>query len=185
MPDCKHLSVYDFLFDVFLRSAWNTVVSVRNESRNVNINASFRNKTCSNRHHLNAQMTNCKLQTTNTKHQPQHQPPNYKHQTPHPKLQTPNRKPLTPNPKLPTPNPQPPTPNPSLLLLLIPQICHHATCHSRVGGLELSLSEFTRPTSPKRMQREGDLLLVRACTSEWLRPCLHERLDRARESKRH
>jgi len=32
MPHCnKHLSVYDFLFDVFLRSAWNTVVLVQNE----------------------------------------------------------------------------------------------------------------------------------------------------------
>ena len=33
MPDCKHLCVYDFLFDVFLRSAWNTVVLVQNEPR--------------------------------------------------------------------------------------------------------------------------------------------------------
>ncbi len=47
---------------------------------------------------------------------------------------------------------------------------------------ELSLSEFTRATSAKRLQLQGHPLFVRACTSEWLRPCFYERLDLPRDS---
>ena len=45
--------------------------------------------------------------------------------------------------------------------------------------------EVMRTTSAKRRQLQGDPLLVRACTSEWLRPCFCERLDRARDRHRH
>ena len=55
---------------------------------------------------------------------------------------------------------------------------------SRVGERELSLSEFTRATTAKRPQRQGNPLLVRACTSEWLRPCFYERLDLADDRER-
>ncbi len=50
------------------------------------------------------------------------------------------------------------------------------------GGWKLFLSEFTRATSAKHLQRQGYPLLGRACTSEWLPPCSYEHPNRARDS---
>ena len=52
------------------------------------------------------------------------------------------------------------------------------------GGGELLPSEFTRPTCANRLQRQGNPLLGRACTSEWLPPRLQQHRDRTRGRQR-
>ncbi len=47
----------------------------------------------------------------------------------------------------------------------------------REGGSSRAIG----PTSAKRLQRQSNPLLVRACTSEWLPPCFQEHLHRPRE----
>ena len=59
---------------------------------------------------------------------------------------------------------------------------------STIYSLEYIIAVFakrkdvlTRATSANRLQRQGHLLLVHACTSAWLRPCFYERHDRSRD----
>ena len=52
-----------------------------------------------------------------------------------------------------------------------------------VGG-NLLLVEFTRPAPSMRLQPACYPLLERACTNEWLRPCLEQHRDQSRDKRR-
>ena len=53
-------------------------------------------------------------------------------------------------------------------------------------GMRMNTSHARCAISAKRLQRQGDPLLVSGCTSEWLPPHFYERLlDRAGDKERH